>query len=379
MMRMGNNKHISLILPLLVLISANEVVAAEMTIVAPASQPAVAGTLSSPAPVPKLSPAPLPIIAPTSQPQAAPALAPPVTEGGAPAAADQSPLESIDEPRNYLSNKIVEFGKSVDQFFGDPRYFQENNKSVVQVEFNQTFDEGGNYQNRLEGKAKFDLPASQKRFRLVIESNPSQNTAGEIRKDVTPLSKQPTTNKPEQYAASLRYEQPEHDRVNFSSELGAQFQFPLDPFARSRASYSIPFEDWHFKVAETVFWFSSIGLGETTQIDMEHQLGPPVLFRATSTATCYESPQNCDLRQDLTIYHTLSDRAAIQHQISVLGVSEPKLTETNYVIQSKYRYRLHKDWVFYEINPQISFPKTDAFHLNSLLFLKLEMLFGATR
>ncbi len=368
MKRAGNKSVISrfilLAAGLTVICSARAVLADVVLTVPAASQPIAAGTQADK----DAGAVAMPVPVAASQPDAAQT----VTSDSEPAL-----LESIDEPREYLSNKIVELGKNVDHFFGDPRYFQENNKSVVQVEFNQTYDEGGNYQNRLEGKAKFDLPASQHRFRLVLESNPAQNTQNEIRKDVTPLSKQPS-NKPEQLSAALRYEKPEQDRFHYSAESGAELKFPIDPFIKTRGSYSIPFEDWHLKLAETVFWFSSIGLGETSQLDLEHQLGPPVLFRATSTATCYESPQNCDLREDLTVSHTLSDRAAIQYQISVLGVSEPKLTETNYVLQTRYRYRLHKEWVFFEINPQISFPKTDSFHLNTILFVKLEMLFGAT-
>jgi len=132
------------------------------------------------------------------------------------------------------------------------------------------------------------------------------------------------------------------------------------------------------KIAETIFWFGTIGLGSTTQLDMEHLLNPLVLFRATSTATCLEAPQNCNLRQDLTIFHTLSDRAAMLYQASILGVSEPEPQKTAYVLLTRYRYRLHKNWVFYEITPQLNFPRTDDFRLNASLLLRLEILFGAT-
>lgn len=290
---------------------------------------------------------------------------------------EQTLLETVTEQRDYLSQKIVKFSKGFDEFFGDKRYFQEHNKSVIQLGLNELMDTGGNHQFVGEVLAKLDLPATQRRFQLVIESNPGQKTANETKQDVAPQNK--TSPTPAQYAAALRLETKEESRLHYSSELGAQFQFPLDPFARARVSYSIPFDDWHLKLAETVFWFSTTGLGETTQIDLEHQLGPPVLFRATNTLTCFEAPQKCDVRQDLTIYHTLSDRAVMQYQISVLGVSQPKLQETNYILQARYRYRWYKDWVFFEVNPQISFPKTDYFKMNTFVLFRLEMLFGATR
>jgi hypothetical protein len=284
---------------------------------------------------------------------------------------------SMDAQRNFVSEKIVTYSKDIDEFFGDKRYFQEKNDSVILLGINQAFEQSGNNPFAAEVQAKLDFPSTQKRYSLVVESNPDQKTAGEAK--ANPATTAKTTATTQQYAASLRFEQHEESRWHFSSELGAQFNFPLDPFTRARGSYSIPIEDWRLKVAETVFWFSSSGLGETTQLDFERLLSPPVLFRSTSTSTCFEAPQNCDLSQSLSIYHTLSERAALVYQASVIGVSQPEFTENDYILLLRFRYKLHKEWVFFEITPQIHFPRTDNFRLNGLLLLRLEMLFGATK
>lgn len=284
-------------------------------------------------------------------------------------------LQNIDAPRDYLSEKIVEYSTNLDHFFGDERYFQENNKSVIQMNLSETMAQSGNNAFAVEGQAKLDLPAAQHRFQFVLQSNPEKNTAGEVKKDqpVDPNAAKTS----DKYAASLRYSKAEEERWHYSTEAGIKFQFPLDPFARARVSYSMPVLDWRLKLSENVFWFSTIGLGETTQFDMEHVLSEPVLFRATTTSTCYEAPQNCDLRQDMTVYHTLNERTALLYQASVIGVSQPSLTETAYVLLVRYRYRMHKDWIFLELNPQLNFPKTDDFKLNAYLLLRLEILFGA--
>lgn len=283
-------------------------------------------------------------------------------------------LDTADAPRDYLSEKIVSFSQRIDQFFGDPRYFQENNKSVLQLELNQTYTQGGEQQFLFEGKAKIDLPAAQRRFQLVLESNSEQKTTGEVKKDQSATT---TRTKPEQYTAALRFEKSEAGVWHFSSDAGAQFQFPLDPFVRVRGSYAVPLGDWRWKTAETVFWFSVIGLGETTQIDFERVLSAPFLFRATTTATCFEAPQNCDLRQDFSIFHTLNDRTGLLYQASVIGVSQPELEETSYSLLMRYRYRLHKDWIFFETTPQFNFPRTDGFKVNASILFRLEVLFGA--
>lgn len=287
---------------------------------------------------------------------------------------EPSIFDVIDAPRDYVSEKVVNYSKRIDQFFGDERYFQENNESVIQFDLTETMETGGNHSFLLKGKAKLDLPAAQRRFQLVLESDPEQKTTGDVKRDQPVVVKKDTV--PSRYAASLRYEKKEEALWHFSSDAGINLQIPLDPFVRVRGSYVIPFDIWRMKIAETVFWFSTIGAGETTQIDMERVLSAPVLFRATSTATCMNSTQSCDLRQDWSVFHTLNERTALVYQASVLGVNKPKIEETAYVLLMRYRYRLHKQWIFFEVIPQLNFPKTDDFNLNPSLTMRLELLFG---
>lgn len=285
-------------------------------------------------------------------------------------------IEQLDEQRDYYSEKIVTFTKAVDEFFGDERYFQENNKSVIQLNLNQIIAQGGSRPFGFEGQVKLDLPAAQRRFQIVLESNPEKKASGDTKKELAATSPPPTT--PDNYAASLRYEQKDETLWHFSSEAGANLQFPLDPFVRTRASYPLQFEEWRAKMAQSLFWFNTIGLGETTQLDLERVLNASLLFRATSTITCMESPQICNLGQSFSYYHTVDERTAVIYQASVAGANKPVFQETGYGLLMRYRYRLHKKWMFFEISPQLSFPRDDSFRLNALLLLRLEMLFGAT-
>lgn len=282
---------------------------------------------------------------------------------------------SVDAERDYLSTQLIDFTTQVDHFFGDPRYFQEHNNSLIQLALNSTTAESGNQVTTFDGQAKLDLPAAQRRFQLVLESNPEKRTTTDGKGEQPASVKDVTT--PDHYSAALRFERKAEDVWHFSSDAGATVQFPLDPFVRLRGSYAVPVSDWRLKLSELVFWFGTIGLGETTQFDLEHILSPPVLFRATSTATCYEAPQHCDLRQDFSVFHTLDDRSAVVYQASVVGTDTPSLMDTNYILSMRYRYRLHKKWVFLDVAPQLFFPRTDNFHLNALLLLRLEVLIGA--
>ena len=292
------------------------------------------------------------------------------------AAPQPSLLQTIDTPRDLLSQEVINFSTKIDHFFGDPRHFQESNKSVVQIFLNQSGFAGGNFKTWIDGQAKIHLPTAEKRFRLVIESDPEKKAANETKQDQAVPAKD--TKVPVQYAASLRYEMAEPNLWHYSADSGINIQFPLDPFVRTRVSYEVPLEEWRLKFSEAVFWFSTLGLGQTAQYEMSHVLSDTLLFRATTTANCFESPQLCNFRQDLAFFHNLNDRNVFQYQLSVVGDDNPKLKETDYLLLMRYRHKLHRDWMYFEVTPQLSFPRTDTFKMNPSIIMRLEMLFGAT-
>jgi hypothetical protein len=287
-------------------------------------------------------------------------------------------LETADAPRDYWSGRFASFANDVDRFFGDPRYFQEANKSVLQLNIAKVFEPGGAGNVVLDGQAKMDLPSTERRFSLMLESNPEKNLSADTSKQRPVLANDVVTSNNQ--SAAIRYEKPpEESRWHFSADTGVKVRVPLEPFVRSRASYTLPMENWRMKAAETVFWFSSIGAGETTQVDFERIIIEPVLFRATSTATWMNDTHNFDLRQDFSFYHTVNERTAMLYQASTIGVSEPQLEATEYVLLMLYRYRLHKSWVFFELSPQLHYPKAKNFDMSPMLLMRLEFLFDGSR
>ncbi|NOU01479.1 MAG: hypothetical protein HOO95_07900 [Gallionella sp.] len=293
----------------------------------------------------------------------------------APPALLVDPFSYVDEERDYLSSKFVSFTRSLDSFFADDRNYQESNNSLVQLDLVRVARYGGDRNFVLSGRAKLDLPSTEKRFHLLLETNPDKNVTGEPKQaQTTPLKK---VLGPESYAAAVRYEKAKEQEKpwHLSSDLGVKFQgIHTNPFARARGSYAIPINEWRLKAAETVFWFNTIGAGETTQIDVERILSEPMLFRATSNATWLNDKQNFDLRQDFSVYQNLNERSALLYQASATGVSNPQWQLNEYVALMQYRYRLHKQWVFLEVSPQVHFPKADNFKANPAISFRLEML-----
>jgi hypothetical protein len=289
-------------------------------------------------------------------------------------------LDKVDEPRNYLSERFVILAANIDRFFGSERDFQESNKSVFQLDLSRTAGYHGDHSFVFSGRAKLSLPNTEKRLRVLVETDPEQNVTGDTTQDHPVVLDQVSA--PQKLSLAARYEQLAKDlarRWNFSTDAGIQLRIPLEPFARARASYTLPFETWRMKMAQSVFWFNTIGAGETSQVDFEHFLNDPILFRASSTATWLNDKQNFDLRQDFTVFHTLDKWRALQYQISISGITHPHGEVSDYVALMSYRQRLRREWIFLEVTPQLHFPKDKAYAASPAISFRLGVLFDQSR
>ncbi len=291
-------------------------------------------------------------------------------------------LDVVNTPRDYLSDKFVNLVTGIDSFFGNDRNYQESNDSVLQIDWTRVMGYTGEHRFVWQGKAKVHLPRAEKSLHLLIESDPDKNAAN-ASNQVQVSQPAATTGSPSSYGFGLRHElKSEDDRWHLGTDGGIKFAgLSTSPFLRARGSYAVPLEQWRMKVAETVFWFNSTGVGETTQLDFERPLSEPYLFRVTTSATWLNNRQNFDLRQDLSLFQTVSGSTAMLYQASAIGVSDAYLQAhvTDYVLLMLYRHRLHRDWMYLEISPQLHFPQPRNFTASGMLSVRLEILLDKSR
>ena len=286
----------------------------------------------------------------------------------------------MDTPRDYVSAKFVDFVSSVDRFFGTDRNYQETNDSVLQLDIFRVTGYGGGNSFTQSARANVHLPMAEQKLHLLFETDPDKNATVNPKQIQSPPLSQPST--VQSYAAALRIQKSEAERWHLNLDGGIKFHGVIQaptPFVRSSASLAVPLDLWNVRLSETAFWFNTIGAGETTQMDWERPISEPLMFRASSYATWLNDTQNFDLRQDLILFHKLDERTALMYQTTAIGVARPSTVVTEYVILALYRYRLHRDWMFLEVSPQLHFPRVVGFHTERTLSLRLEMLFDESK
>lgn len=285
---------------------------------------------------------------------------------------------SLDAPRNYMSEKIISFASYMDRFFGGNRHYQESNQSVLRLDLTRIVGYGDNHKFEFSGKLNLRLPGTEGRLRLWLETDPENEIYDDATRDTHTLQNKDTATKGT--SLSARYTTPEEEAWRFSTDAGIKLPIThLDPFVRAKAGYSMPLGDWHMRVAESVYWFNTLGVGETTQLDLESVLSSSRLFRSSSNATWLRDKHNFDLVQSFSIYHTVNSRSALIYQASTSWITNPSFRATDYVALVLYRYRVHQKWLFLELSPQLHFPKDKDYKASPAFSMRLEALFDESK
>lgn len=280
-------------------------------------------------------------------------------------------LQHIDDSREFLSTQLIEFASEIDRFFGGERNFQESNRSVVQFDLVDTLEPGGRVKNIISGRAKIDLPATQQRLHLLVESDTKKDTPS-LNGGAPP----PTSNG---VSTALRFERSAENHIawHLSADTGMGIAGgQADPFFRTRASVGFTLGAWYAKIAESLFWYRKIGAGETTQIDFEHILDTGMLFRSTSIATWLRDTHSVDASQSFNYFRGYDDGRFILYQVSAVGRNLPRWQVTDYAITFSYRQRLHRDWLYGEVSPQLHYPLARQYRVSPAVVLRLEVLLG---
>ena len=277
-------------------------------------------------------------------------------------------LEPLDSARNTVSYQVTEFANWLDNFFGDDRIYDESQSSHLKLNLLKINEEG--YQPRYEAnlQGKLTLPNTQKRLELLFESDPEENANA----DNTVVE----AVEAQEQSLGLRYIQLSTDWLRANTDVGVRFRSGLDTFVRFRLRGLFNLGHWNLRASETLFWRDSTGPGATTRLDIERQFAKTWLFRATSKATWLDETHQFDMGQDFFLIHTINKHRAVIYRTGLTAVSEPKMQTTGYILSIRLRQQIHRNWLFFEINPKVLYPQAEDFHSRHSLTFKLEVVFG---
>jgi hypothetical protein len=162
--------------------------------------------------------------------------------------------------------------------------------------------------------------------------------------------------------------------------LGAGFDLALPPQAFARARYQRFQRTGEYSLirfAETIFAKTPYGVGETTELSFERSLDPKSVLRLANSATVSQEINALEWGTELSLLHELTPRSAITLTGGVYGNTSFRNWITNYRLLARYRSNFLRNWLFYELEPQVSWPRDGfgRFTTNYACTVRLEIMF----
>ncbi len=282
-------------------------------------------------------------------------------------------LSVLDAPHKYVSEYIEWLVTGVDKFFANEALYKYSTNSYVQLSGEVLHEEmTAHTSTRARLRARVDLPRTKKKLKLLIDTDPAEKQNPIERSvDQAPAA---TAQDNDVYASVQR----ERERKGWliRPSVGVKIRSPLEPFAKLQFTNLYPFEYWQLRLDENIYWYKDTGFGSDSTFDFDLPIGDRNLFRATSFARWTEETNYFALSQTFAIYQTISPTRKISYQIGAYGQTQPTWYMTEYLAVIRYRQNIHKDWLFFEIQPQVLYQKINDWNDEVSLLLKLEMLFG---
>lgn len=266
---------------------------------------------------------------------------------------------AVDRTHGYLLHNVDEAAAWFDGFFGAPRIEEAGLPgSFVKWRNGLRWSEGGKlvYKPRLHVNLR--LPEARRRLRLLLTGEEDEDA----RTPVVPSSAVAARPEPpageNRIRAELIYDLVRRARTVFNVRAGVKLRAPVDPYVKAWYQYTRPLGSvLLLRFTEEVPYTLREGAGETTRIDLERRLSSSVLLRWSSSGTYSETSAGYEWGTMLGLFCQLTPKTAIALEGGPSGATRPAAIVTNWIVRSRFRQNVFRPWLFYEIEPEVSWPR----------------------
>lgn len=273
------------------------------------------------------------------------------------------------------SDRVQALGEWADRTLSGINQALPDNESYLRIGFATESEYGDPAQFEPEARFRLDIPTTEEKLRLVIESESDELIPLSERRRNRQLTEDERSET--EATGAFRYLTSVGDAINLSNDVGVRLRLPPDAFWRAKAEKSWqPGEDWRLAVEQRVYYFHQDGWGTRSWFGAGRDLGNGWNTLVSSEVEWVHDERKFELSQTANFYKRINNRSTLNPRVGILGESKPSWRPTSYFTDLTYRYRLHSDWLFGEIIPALEFPRDESFKDRASLVLRIELYFS---
>lgn len=270
---------------------------------------------------------------------------------------------------------VQNFGAWADRTLSRSSHSLPNNESYLRIGFAAESEYSDPAQFKPELRFRLDVPTTQQKLRLVIESESDELIPlGERERDrqLTEPNRTDT-----ETTGALRFLAQVGDAINLSTDVGGRLRLPPEMFWRTTASKGWQLDDaWALNVQQRLYYYHTRGWGARSWFGADRSLGNGWHFYTSSELEWLHQDRKFEAAQILSTRKRLSHRSVLTPRLGALGESQPSWRTTSYFADITWRYRLYENWLFAELIPAMEFPREKSFKDQASVVFRIEMYFS---
>lgn len=286
-------------------------------------------------------------------------------------------IDRITPLHDRISRWVNTTSRNIDGYFGTDDHLHTSNKSYIRISQEFEWEEGKGIATDPGIRFRLDLPTTEERLRLIIESDPEE-TRGTLADQGSQRLRDDRQNPSDTVIGLSRLSGKNWARnwdTRFSA--GIKFRLPLDPYLRWDAErlWNLGNGPWKLASENRLSWFNSDGYFVRSRWDFGRPLNDTQHLRFVTNIQWQEDENTLELSEMAAVDKILSRRSVIRYAGVIVGNSASNPRINDYYLQALYRRNLHREILYADIIPELHFHRDTSHDPRWGITLRLEMFF----
>ncbi len=283
----------------------------------------------------------------------------------------------IDVTHERVTEAVLASARWIDSFFSDERTVREETETRLRLSVTNFSEEGDLFTVDLRSSLRLDLPLVGERLRLFFTGEEEERE----RLFSPEARRQPIFEQRERGATvGLRYFFLSTLRQNISISSGLRFRRGTPVLlVEPRYRHTVPVRDWEMRFTQRFRGYSDGRSEIRTSLDFERPLYERYFFRTTAEGAWFDDEDGYFYGLHFILYQPLSRNRILQYGWNNGFVTRPSHALEEVRLFVSYRQRIWREWLYFEVTPQLAFPREENYDASPGILLRLDMIFGAYR
>ena len=284
-------------------------------------------------------------------------------------------VKRITPVHDRVSRWVDNSSRNIDGFFGTNDSLNVENHSFMRVNAEMGWMETYTPRNDLGVRFRLDVPTTNERLRLVLESDPEE-TQGTLAEQGANRQRNDSRDTRSVLGISQLFSDDKTQGWKNRLGGGVKLHLPPDPYVRFTTERLWRLGGpWSLDSHNRASWFDSEGYSARSRWDVGRPLDDRHHLRFVSQFLWQELVGPLEFSQSAEISQILGKRSAVNYAAVLVGQSSTQPRINDYYLQAAYRRNLHEEFLFADVVPELHFPREALFSPRWALTLRLEMFF----